>query len=93
MNDKFIQLLRCPNTGEELKLYVVNDTFNEEKETTDKGLQMVKRECLKNDLSKALFNSSFSFIYPIIDEIPMLDPSKAYSITVSYTHLTLPTKA
>ena len=83
MNDKFIQLLRCPNTGEELKLYVVNDTFNEEKETTDKGLQMVKRECLKNDLSKVLFNSSFSFIYPIIDEIPMLDPSKAYSIKVN----------
>ena len=83
MNDKFIQLLRCPNTGEELKLYVVNDTFNEEKETTDKGLQMVKRECLKNDLFKALFNNSFSFIYPIIDEIPMLDPSKAYSIKVN----------
>ena len=83
MNDKFIQLLRCPNTGEELKLYVVNDTFNEEKETIDKGLQMVKRECLKNDLSKALVNSSFSFIYPIIDEIPMLDPSKAYSIKVN----------
>ena len=83
MNDKFIQLLRCPNTGEELKLYVVNDTFNEEKATIDKGLQMVKRECLKNDLSKALFNSSFSFIYPIIDEIPMLDPSKAYSIKVN----------
>ena len=83
MNDEFIQLLRCPNTGEELKLYVVNDTFNEEKETIDKGLQMVKRECLKNDLSKALFNSSFSFIYPIIDEIPMLDPSKAYSIKVN----------
>ena len=83
MNDKFIQLLRCPNTGEELKLYVVNDTFNEEKETINKGLQMVKRECLKNDLSKALFNSSFSFIYPIIDEIPMLDPSKAYSIKVN----------
>ena len=83
MNDKFIQLLRCPNTGEELKLYVVNDTFNEEKETTDKGLEMIKRECLKNDLSKVLFNSSFSFIYPIIDEIPMLDPSKAYSIKVN----------
>ena len=83
MNDKFIQLLRCPNTGEELKLYVVNDTFNEEKETIDKGLQMVKRECLKNDLFKALFNNSFSFIYPIIDEIPMLDPSKAYSIKVN----------
>ena len=83
MNNEFIQLLRCPNTGEELKLYVVNDTFNEEKETTDKGLQMVKRECLKNDLFKALFNNSFSFIYPIIDEIPMLDPSKAYSIKVN----------
>jgi len=82
MNDEFIQLLRCPNTGEELKLYVVNDAFNEEKETTDKGLQMIKRECLKNDLSKVLFNSSFSFIYPIIDQIPMLDPSKAYSIKV-----------
>ena len=80
MNDKFIQLLRCPNTGEELKLYVVNDTFNEEKETTDKGLQMIKEECLKNDLSEVLFNTSISFIYPIIDEIPMLDPSKAYSI-------------
>ena len=82
MNDEFIQLLRCPNTGEELKLYVVNDAFNEERETTDKGLQMIKRECLKNDLSKVLFNSSFSFIYPIIDQIPMLDPSKAYSIKV-----------
>ena len=83
MNDEFIQLLRCPNTGEELKLYVVRDAFNEEKETTDKGLEMIKRECLKNDLSKVLFNSSFSFIYPIIDEIPMLDPSKAYSIKVN----------
>ena len=83
MKDEFIQLLRCPNTGEELKLYVVNDAFNEEKETTDKGLEMIKRECLKNDLSKVLFNSSFSFIYPIIDEIPMLDPSKAYSIKVN----------
>jgi len=82
MNDEFIQLLRCPKTGEELKLYVVNDAFNEERETTDKGLQMIKRECLKNDLSKVLFNSSFSFIYPIIDQIPMLDPSKAYSIKV-----------
>ena len=80
MKDEFIQLLRCPNTGEELKLYVVNDTFNEEKETTDKGLQMIKKECLKNDLSKVLFNTSISFIYPIIDDIPMLDPSKAYSI-------------
>ena len=83
MKDEFIQLLRCPNTGEELKLYVFKDAFNKEKETTDKGLQMIKRECLKNDLSKALFNSSFSFIYPIIDEIPMLDPSKAYSIKVN----------
>ena len=83
MKDEFIQLLRCPNTGEELKLYVLKDAFNKEKETTDKGLQMIKRECLKNDLSKVLFNSSFSFIYPIIDEIPMLDPSKAYSIKVN----------
>ena len=83
MKDEFIQLLRCPNTGEELKLYVLKDAFNEKKETTDKGLQMIKRECLKNDLSKALFNSSFSFIYPIIDEIPMLDSSKAYSIKVN----------
>ena len=83
MKDEFIQLLRCPNTGEELKLYVLKDAFNTEKETTAKGLQMIKRECLKNDLSKALFNSSFSFIYPIIDEIPMLDPSKAYSIKVN----------
>ena len=83
MNDEFIQLLRCPNTGEELKLYVLKDAFNKEKETTDKGLQMIKRECLKNDLSKVLFNSSFSFIYPIIDQIPMLDPSKAYSIKVN----------
>ena len=83
MNHEFIELLRCPNTGEELKLYVVNDAFSEEKETTDKRLEMIKRECLKNDLSKALFNSSFSFIYPIIDEIPMLDPSKAYSIKVN----------
>ena len=83
MKDEFIQLLRCPNTGEELKLYVLKDAFNKEKETTDKGLQMIKRECLKNDLSKALFNSSFSFIYTIIDEIPMLDPSKAYSIKVN----------
>ena len=83
MKDEFIQLLRCPNTGEELKLYVLKDAFNKEKETTDKGLQMIKRECLKNDLSKALFNNSFSFIYPIIDEIPMLDPSKAYSIKVN----------
>ena len=83
MKDEFIQLLHCPNTGEELKLYVLKDAFNKEKETTDKGLQMIKRECLKNDLSKALFNSSFSFIYPIIDEIPMLDSSKAYSIKVN----------
>ena len=83
MKDEFIQLLRCPNTGEELKLYVLKDAFNEKKETTDKGLQMIKRECFKNDLSKALFNSSFSFIYPIIDEIPMLDSSKAYSIKVN----------
>ena len=83
MKDEFIQLLRCPNTGEELKLYVLKDAFNKEKETTDKGLQMIKRECLKNDLSKVLFNSSFSFIYPIIDQIPMLDPSKAYSIKVN----------
>ena len=83
MKDEFIHLLRCPNTGEELKLYVLKDAFNKEKETTDKGLHMIKRECLKNDLSKALFNSSFSFIYPIIDEIPMLDPSKAYSIKVN----------
>ena len=83
MNHEFIELLRCPNTGEELKLYVVNDAFNEEKETTDKVLEMIKRECLINYLSKALVNSSFSFIYPIIDEIPMLDPSKAYSIKVN----------
>ena len=80
MKDEFIQLLRCPNTGEELKLYIVNTNVTKEKETTDKGLQMIKKECLKNDLSKVLFNTSISFIYPIIDEIPMLDPSKAYSI-------------
>ncbi len=80
MRDEFIQLLRCPNTGEELKLYIVNTNDTKEKETTDKGLQMIKKECLKNDLSKVLFNTSISFIYPIIDEIPMLDPSKAYSI-------------
>ena len=80
MRDEFIQLLRCPNTGEELKLYTVNTNATKEKETTDKGLQMIKKECLKNDLSQVLFNTSISFIYPIIDEIPMLDPSKAYSI-------------
>lgn len=80
MRDEFIQLLRCPNTGEELKLYTVNTNVTKEKETTDKGLQMIKKECLKNDLSEVLFNTSISFIYPIIDEIPMLDPSKAYSI-------------
>ncbi len=80
MRDEFIQLLRCPNTGEELKLYIVNTNVTKEKETTHKGLQMIKKECLKNDLSKVLFNTSISFIYPIIDDIPMLDPSKAYSI-------------
>tara|TARA_B100000029_G_scaffold467092_1_gene503087 strand:- start:11 stop:265 length:255 start_codon:yes stop_codon:yes gene_type:complete len=80
MRDEFIQLLRCPNTGEELKLYALSNTANEVKELTDEGLQMIKKECLKNDLSKVLFNTSLSFIYPIIEEIPMLDTSKAYSI-------------
>ncbi len=83
MADDFIQLLRCPNTGEELKLYVVSDSITEEKETINKGLEMINKECLKNDLSKVLLNASISFIYPIIDDIPMLDPSKAYSIKVS----------
>ena len=76
MKDEFIQLLRCPNTGEELKLYVLKDAFNKEKETTDKGLQMIKRECLKNDLSKALFNSSFSLSTPSLMKFQCWIPPK-----------------
>jgi len=80
MKAEFIELLRCPNTGEELKLFVLRNTIHEDQEVSDKGLQSIKKYCLNNDCSKVLYNTSFSFIYPVINETPLLDPSKAYSI-------------
>ncbi len=80
MKAEFIELLRCPNTGEELKLFVLRNVIPEEQEGADKGLQMIKKYCLDNNFSKVLYNTSFSFIYPVINETPLLDPSKAYSI-------------
>ena len=43
MKAEFIELLRCPNTGEELKLFVLRNTIHEDQEVADKGLQSIKK--------------------------------------------------
>ena len=43
-------------------------------------LNIIKEYCVNNQLSKVLYNSSLTFLYPVIDEIPMLDPFKAIPI-------------
>ena len=47
---------------------------------SENKLTIIKKHCVNNQLSKVLYNSSLTFLYPVIDEIPMLDPSKAIRI-------------
>ena len=80
MRHEIISILRCPQTGEELRLFLIKDYKNGQNKNSENKLTIIKKHCVNNQLSKVLYNSSLTFIYPIIDEIPMLDPSKAIPI-------------
>jgi uncharacterized protein YbaR (Trm112 family) len=80
MRAEIISILRCPQTGEELRLFLIKDYKNGQNNNSENKLTIIKKHCVNNQLSKVLYNSSLTFIYPIIDEIPMLDPSKAIPI-------------
>ena len=80
MRPEIIGILRCPQTGEELKLFLIKDYKSELNNKSENELNIIKEYCVNNQLSKVLYNSSLTFLYPVIDEIPMLDPSKAISI-------------
>ena len=80
MRREIISILRCPQTGEELRLFLIKDYKNGQNNNSENKLTIIKKHCVNNQLSKVLYNSSLTFIYPIIDEIPMLDPSKAIPI-------------
>ena len=80
MRAEIISILRCPQTGEELRLFLIKDYKNGQNNNSENKLNMIKKHCVLNQLSKVLYNSSLTFLYPVIDEIPMLDPSKAIPI-------------
>ena len=80
MRSEIINILRCPQTGEELRLFVIKDHKIEQNNNSENELNIIKKHCISNQLSKVLYNSSLTFLYPVIDEIPMLDPSKAIPI-------------
>lgn len=80
MRPEIISILRCPQTGEELKLFLIKDYKNGQNKNLENKLNIIKKYCVLNQLSKVLYNSSLTFLYPVIDEIPMLDPSKAIPI-------------
>ncbi len=80
MKPEIISILRCPHTGEELTLFLLKDYKNGQNNNSENKLNMIKKHCVLNQLSKVLYNSSLTFLYPVIDEIPMLDPSKAIPI-------------
>jgi len=80
MRPEIISILRCPKTGEELKLFLIKDYKSEHNNNSENELNLIKKHCISNQLSKVLYNSSLTFLYPVIDEIPMLDPSKAIAI-------------
>ena len=60
--------------------FFIKDYKNGKNNNSENKLTIIKKHCVNNQLSKVLYNSSLTFIYPIIDEIPMLDPSKAIPI-------------
>jgi len=80
MRPEIINILRCPQTGEELRLFLIKDHKIEQNNNSENELNIIKEHCISNQLSKVLYNSSLTFLYPVIDEIPMLDPSKAIPI-------------
>jgi len=80
MRPEIISILRCPHTGEGLKLFLIKDHKSEQNNNSENELNIIKQHCVSNQLSKVLYNSSLTFLYPVIDEIPMLDPSKAIPI-------------
>ena len=80
MRAEIISILRCPQTGEELRLFLIKDYKNGQNNNSENKLTIIKKHCVNNQLSKVLYNSSLTFLYPVIDEIPMLDPSKAIPI-------------
>ena len=80
MRPEIISILRCPKTGEELKLFLIKDYKSQQNNNSENELNIIKKHCLSNQLSKVLYNSSLTFLYPVIDEIPMLDPFKAIPI-------------
>lgn len=80
MRPEIISILRCPQTGEELKLFLIKDYKSETNNKSENELNIIKEYCVNNQLSKVLYNSSLTFLYPVIDEIPMLDPFKAIPI-------------
>ena len=77
MRPEIIAILRCPQTGEELKLFLIKDYKSEQNNNSENELNLIKKHCLSNQLSKVLYNTSLTFLYPVINDIPMLDPSKA----------------
>lgn len=77
MRPEIISILRCPQTGEELKLFLIKDYKSEHNNNLENELNIIKKHCLSNQLSKVLYNTSLTFLYPVINDIPMLDPSKA----------------
>ena len=80
MRPETISILRCPQTGEELKLFLIKDYKSEPNNKSENELNIIKEYCVNNQLSKVLYNTSLTFLYPVIDDIPMLDPSKAISM-------------
>jgi len=80
MRPEIIAILRCPQTGEDLKLFLIKDYKSKQNNNVENELNIIRKHCVSNQLSKVLYNTSLTFLYPVIDDIPMLDPSKAISM-------------
>ena len=81
MDPKILKLLKCPHSGENLflmsedSLQKINDQIRIGK------VKNLNEVIVEQELRQVLCNKSETYCYPVMDGIPLLDKTKAITIS------------
>ena len=81
MDPKILKLLKCPHSGE--NLFLINeDSLQKMNDQIRTGkVKNLNEVLIEQELLQVLCNKSETYFYPIVDGIPLLDKTKAITIS------------
>ena len=81
MDPKILKLLKCPHSGENLFL-ISEDSLQKMNDQIRTGkVKNLNEVLIEQELLQVLCNKSETYFYPIVDGIPLLDKTKAITIS------------